>query len=130
MCGWVLYYDRPGSNSISAKIFWHSRFSWIWQLFLVKRLISQFGDVFTLRNLFCNFTPNWNFLNLLFFDAYVICKKNYSFSRVVFFQTKMANSLYSKINESSRVRKTRFSSSRSRFGVWVTVVPNIFTIYS
>ena len=31
-----------------------------------------------------------------FFAAYVICKKNYSFSRVVFFQSKIANSFYSK----------------------------------
>ena len=34
---------------------------------------------------------------------------------------------YSKINDSSKLRTTRFSSSR--FGVRVTVVPNIFTIY-
>ena len=64
--------------------------------------------------------------DLLFFAAYVICKKNYSFSRVVFFQTKIANSFDSKINDNSRLRTTRFSSSR--FGVRVTVEPNIFTI--
>ena len=67
---------------------------------------------------------------LLFFVVYVICKKNYySFSRVVFlfFQSKIAKSFYSKINDSSRVRTTAFSSSR--FGVRVSVVPNIFTIY-
>ena len=29
-----------------------------------------------------------------FFAAYVICKKNYSFSRVVFFQTNIANFLF------------------------------------
>ena len=36
---------------------------------------------------------------LLFFAAYVICKKNYSFSRVVllFFQTKIVNSFHSKM---------------------------------
>ena len=66
---------------------------------------------------------------LLFFAAYVICKKTYSFSRVVFFQTKIAISFYSKtnINDSSRVRTTRFSSSRLR--VRVSVMPNNFTIY-
>ena len=69
------------------------------------------------------------FLSLLFFAAYVICTKNYSFSRVVFlfFQSKIADSFYSKINDSSRVRTTAFSSSR--FGVRLSVVPNIFTIY-
>ena len=64
---------------------------------------------------------------LLFFAVYVIYKKNYSFSRVVFFQSKTANSFYSKINDSSRVRTTAFSSSR--FGVRVSVVPNVFAIY-
>ena len=44
-----------------------------------------------------------------------------------FFQCKTANSFYSKINDSSRVRTTAFSSSR--FVVRVSVVPNIFTIY-
>ena len=66
--------------------------------------------------------------NLLFFAVYEIYKKNYSFSRVNFFYlTKIANSFNSKINDSGRFRTTRFSSSR--FGVWVTAVPNIFTIY-
>ena len=67
---------------------------------------------------------------LLFFAVYEIYQKNYSFSRVkflVFFQCKTANSFYSKINDSSRVRTTPFSSSRS--GVRVSVVPNIFTNY-
>ena len=48
-----------------------------------------------------------------------------------FFQTKIANSFYSKINDSGRLRTTRFSSSR--FGVRVTAlqkflrfIPNIF----
>ena len=43
-----------------------------------------------------------------------------------FFQTKIANSFYSKINDSSRVRRTGFLSSRS----WarVSVVPNILMI--
>ena len=65
----------------------------------------------------------------LFFAAYVICKKNHSFSKVVFlfFQTKIANFFYSKINDSSRVRTTAFSSIR--FGVRVSLEPNIFTIY-
>ena len=48
-------------------------------------------------------------------------------SNFFFFQCKTANSFYSKINDSSRVRRTAFSSSR--FGVRVSVVPNIFTIY-
>ena len=49
-------------------------------------------------------------------------------SFVNFFQCKTANSFYSKINDSSRVRTTAFSSSR--FGVRVSFVPNIFTIYT
>ena len=38
----------------------------------------------------------------LFFAAYVICKKNYSFSRVMLllFQSEIANSFHSKINAS------------------------------
>ena len=48
-------------------------------------------------------------------------------SNFFFFQCKTANSFYSKINDSSRVRTTAFSSSR--FRVRVSVVPNIFTIY-
>ena len=64
--------------------------------------------------------------------AFIFCRicKNYSFSRVVFlffYQTKIPNSFYWKINDSSRLRTTRFSSSR--FVVRVTVVPNILTIY-
>ena len=43
-----------------------------------------------------------------------------------FFRPKLPT-LYSKINDNSRLRTTRFSSSR--FGVRVTAVPNIFTIY-
>ena len=73
--------------------------------------------------------------DLLFFAVYKIYKKNYSFSTVYsgvkflfFYLTKTANSFYySKINDSSMVRTTAFSSSR--FGVRVSVVPNIFTIY-
>ena len=68
---------------------------------------------------------------LLFFAAYVICKKNHSFSTVgsnfVFFFSAKLPTLYSKINDSSIVRTTAFSSSR--FEVRVSVVPNIFTIY-
>ena len=71
----------------------------------------------------------------LCFAVYVIYKKNYSFSTVYsgvkflfFYLTKTANSFYSKINDSSMVRTTAFSSSR--LYVRVSVVPNIFTIYS
>ena len=71
-------------------------------------------------------TKNWP-RYLLFFAVYVIYKKNYSFSRVVFFHTKIANSFSSKINDSGRLRTTRFSSSK--FGVRVSVVSNILTIY-
>ena len=69
-------------------------------------------------------------ISFLFFAAYLICKNYYSFSQVVFlfFQTKIANSISSKINDICRLRTTRFSSSR--LGVRVTVVPNIFTIFS
>ena len=75
------------------------------------------------------FGPEWKLFakEFLFFAVYVIYKKNYSFSRVVFFQTKIANSFYSKINDSGSLRTTRFSSSR--FGVRVTALPKIFTIY-
>ena len=57
---------------------------------------------------------------LLFFAAYVICKKNYSFSRIVFvvflfFQSKNAISFYSKLNVSSGVRTKTFWSGRSGF---------------
>ena len=75
---------------------------------------------------------NFLVIELLFFAAYVICKENYSLSSVVFlffsffFQTKIANLFYSKTNDSSRVRTTRFSSSK--FVVRVSVVSNIFTI--
>ena len=64
---------------------------------------------------------------LLFFAAYIICSKNYSFSRVVFyfFQSKIANSSSPKINDSSEVRTTGFSSTRSGFE---SRVPNIFMI--
>ena len=50
-----------------------------------------------------------------------------SFFFPFFLQTKIANSFHSQINDSSRHRTTRFSSSR--FGIRVTIVPNIFTIY-
>ena len=71
----------------------------------------------------------FSIISILFFAAYVMCKKNYSFSSVVFlfFQTKITKSFYSKINDSSRVRTTGFSSSR--LGVRVCEVPNIFMIY-
>ena len=67
----------------------------------------------------------------LFFAIYEIYKKNYSFSRVfflfLFYLTKIANSFYSKINDSGRCRTTRFSSSG--FGVRVSALPKFFTIY-
>ena len=47
--------------------------------------------------------------------------------RFLFFQCKTAKSFNSKINDNSRVKTTAFSSSR--FGVRVSVVPNVFTIY-
>ena len=78
------------------------------------------------------FTSEYNYKSVstrkfLFFAACVICKKNYSFSRVfLFFLPKIANSFYSKINDSSRIGTTWFSS---RFGVRVSVVPNNFMIY-
>ena len=67
---------------------------------------------------------------LLFFAAYVICRKNYSFSRVVFLFLDQNCQLFSfknKWQDNSKVRTTRFSSIR--FEVQVTIVPNIFTIY-
>ena len=46
-------------------------------------------------------------------SAYVMCKKNYSFKRAVFFfQSKIANSFHSK-NDSNGIRTTGFSSSSS-----------------
>ena len=63
----------------------------------------------------------------LFFALYVIYKKNYSFSRVVFlflYKTKIGDSSFSKINDSGRLRTTRFS--RNTFGVRVTALPNFF----
>ena len=66
-----------------------------------------------------------NMVRLLFFAAYVICKKNYSFGRVVFFQIKIASSFYSKINDSSRVRTTGFSAGSG----FDSLVPIIFMTY-
>ena len=65
----------------------------------------------------------------LIFAVHVIYKKNCSFSRVafLFFQSETANSFYSKIKDSNRVRTTAFSSKR--FGVRVSLVPKNFTIY-
>ena len=65
---------------------------------------------------------------LLLFAAYVICKKKSSFSRVffLFFSVQNCPFFYSKINDSSRVRTTQFSSSRSV--VRVSVVPNFLKI--
>ena len=61
---------------------------------------------------------------LLFFAAYVKCKKKYSVGS--FFPVQNCQLFYSKINDSSRVRTTGFPSSRSR--VRVSVVPSIFMI--
>ena len=58
---------------------------------------------------------------LLFFAVYVIYKKNYSFSRVVFLffiWRKLPTLFIQKVNDSSRVRTTAFWSSR--IGVRVT----------
>ena len=81
----------------------------IWKIQSDKKrqtLFLEKIDFFSCRELF-----------LLFFAVYVIYKKNYSFSRVVFlfFQSKTANSLYSKINDSSVVRTTSFWSSKTGF---------------
>ena len=59
-----------------------------------------------------------------------MCKKIIrSIGSFLFFcQSKIANYFYSKINDSSRVKTTGFSSSRSRVRVWVSVLPNIFMI--
>ena len=67
-------------------------------------------------------------IDFLFFAVYVIYKKTYSFSRVVFlfFSVQNCQLFLFKKNDSSRVRTTAFSSSR--FGVLVSVVPNIFAI--
>ena len=67
---------------------------------------------------------------LLFFAVYVICKKKSLFRRVVVrfsFQSKIANCFCSKMNDSSRVRSTGFSSNR--FGVQVSVLPKPFMIH-
>ena len=92
-----------------------------------------FGKCYQKENIWDFYNKHRNVLtlgitDLLFFAAYVICKKNYSGSRVVFlfYQTKIASYFYSKINHSIRVRKTGFSSSR--FVVPVSVVPNIFIL--
>ena len=90
--------------------------------------VSVLFNIF-LRNILrkqkLKFSSLWSFLFFAVYEKY----KNYSFSRVVFllfYLIKIANSFYSKINYSSRLRTTAFSS---RFGVLVSVVPNIFTIY-
>ena len=62
-----------------------------------------------------------------FFAAFVICKKNYSFSRVVFlfFSVQNCQLFFSKKNESSEVRTTRFWSDTSGFE---SLVPNVVII--
>ena len=89
-----------------------------YQLSRIKKFTSKKPDFIKALNV-------W----LLFFAVYVIYKRNYSFSRVVFlfFQTKIAKSFYSKINDSGRLRTIKFSSRR--FAVRVTALPKIFTIY-
>ena len=92
----------------------------------------RFRDVSMLKKYLYIIQRNTNYY-LLFFAVYIIYKKNYSFSIVYsgvkflfFYLTKTAN-FYSKINDSSMVRTTAFSSSR--LWVRVSVVLNIFTIY-
>ena len=70
---------------------------------------------------------NWSALNVSETSTRdVICKKNYSFElgRASFFQSETANSFYSKINDSSRVRTTAFPSCR--FGVRVKKIYDLF----
>ena len=92
-----------------------------WTIDHLELLVEGFFSTFIQA---WNFVIFANYISLLFFAAYVICKKEYSFSRVVFlfFQSKIANSFYLKINDSSGVRTTWFWSGTSR--VRVPIVPN------
>ena len=109
----------------SSKVLQNSHFQW-----RIRKRRSETSIVF--RKTVSSFISFYIFIyilyiSLLFFAVYVTYKKNYSFSRVVFvffYLTKTANSSYSKINDSSRVRTTAFSSSR--YGVRVTARPKIF----
>ena len=70
------------------------------------------------------------FNHLLFFAAYVICKKIHSVG-LFFRQTKIANSFYSKINDSSRVRTKGSQVKGSGFESLtcqkiLRFIPNIF----
>ena len=81
---------------------------WRWKKIVAVRWKHNFLSPRT--SLFFKLISNYcRFFSLMWvsiFLAYVICKENYSFSRVVFlfFQSKIANSFYSKINDSSGVR--------------------------
>ena len=90
----------------------------VWPQLQIVYLSSR--TLYTSR--FFIFRRIWNIQEKLFIQ-YSVQWGQISF----FYLTKIANSFYSKINDSSRVRTTAFSSSR--FGVRVSVVPNIFTIY-
>ena len=75
---------------------------------------------------------NRQFLSTEFSRVIIFCRicnkqEKLFFQLGRFFQTKTANFFYSKINDSSRVRTAGFSSSR--FGVWVSVMPNFVMIY-
>ena len=94
--------------------------SWSNLLYDCSITADRFEYLLTIRNL--------GRQQLLFFAVYEIYKIIHSVQWGQFFYlTKIAKSFYSKINDSSRVRTTAFSSSR--FGVRVSVVPNNFTIY-
>ena len=65
-------------------------------------------------------------LLLFFFRSICNIQEELFIQRVVFLfiQSEIANSFFSKLNDSSRVRTTAFSGSR--FGVRISVMPNIF----
>ena len=70
---------------------------------------------------------------ILFFAAYVICKKKYSFSRVVFlfFQTKIANFFYSKKMEAvglGQQGSQAVGSGSLSCQIFLRFIPNIFLI--
>ena len=128
-----LLFDRSSYCGPNDKFLYKTFFL---QIFLVVDCVIRWPPYLRLSNrveseTICRNLFVYNLVNstLLFFAVYVIYKKNYSFSRVVFhfFQTKIANSFYSKINDSGRLWTTSFSSSR--FRVRVTALLKIFTIY-
>ena len=144
---YYIYITQHTSTNLTVPHFFNSHFIHYQTIPTLRRVANgmqknPFVITLSIKNCIVNEItkpPNAIFLyisycysTLLFFAVYVIYKKKYSFSRVVFlfFQCKTANSFYSKINDSSRVRTTAFSSSR--FGVQVTgqkflrFIPNIF----